>query len=56
MTHPICITDRRAAIQYALECAQPDDVILIAGKGHENYQEINGQRFPFEDRAAVKKQ
>ena len=55
MTHPICITDRRAAIQYALECAQPDDVILIAGKGHENYQEINGQRFPFEDRAAVKK-
>ncbi len=45
--------DRRAAIAWALKHAKENDVILIAGKGHEDYQEINGQRLPFSDRRVV---
>jgi UDP-N-acetylmuramoyl-L-alanyl-D-glutamate--2,6-diaminopimelate ligase len=41
--------DRRAAIRRALDDAQPGDVVVIAGKGHETYQEIAGQRVPFDD-------
>jgi UDP-N-acetylmuramoyl-L-alanyl-D-glutamate--2,6-diaminopimelate ligase len=41
--------DRGLAIRRALDGAQPGDVVLIAGKGHENYQEIAGQRLPFDD-------
>lgn len=44
------ISDRREAIAYALEHAQPNDVVLLAGKGHEDYQEINGVKYPFSDR------
>ncbi len=43
------IADRRAAIHYAMEHALPDDTILIAGKGHECYQEIQGVEYPFND-------
>ncbi|MFC0266946.1 UDP-N-acetylmuramoyl-L-alanyl-D-glutamate--2,6-diaminopimelate ligase [Kushneria aurantia] len=43
------IAGRRAAIEYVVAHADPDDVILIAGKGHENYQEIDGVRHPFSD-------
>ncbi|RKU26027.1 UDP-N-acetylmuramoyl-L-alanyl-D-glutamate--2,6-diaminopimelate ligase [Candidatus Poribacteria bacterium] len=46
----ICISDRRKAIQQAILKAEKNDVVVIAGKGHEDYQEINGQRFPFDDR------
>ena len=42
--------DRHAAIAHALECCQPQDVVLLAGKGHENYQEIKGVKQPFSDR------
>jgi UDP-N-acetylmuramoyl-L-alanyl-D-glutamate--2,6-diaminopimelate ligase len=42
--------DRREAIQKAIAMGEPGDVILIAGKGHETYQEIDGFRFPFDDR------
>ena len=42
--------DRRAAIAHALQLAQPQDVVLLAGKGHENYQEIKGVKFAFSDR------
>jgi UDP-N-acetylmuramoyl-L-alanyl-D-glutamate--2,6-diaminopimelate ligase len=42
--------DRHAAIQQALELAQPGDCVLIAGKGHENEQIIGSQRLPFDDR------
>ncbi len=42
--------DRRAAIVHALHEAQPQDVVLLAGKGHENYQEIKGMKFVFSDR------
>ncbi len=41
--------DRRAAIEYALAEAAPEDLVLIAGKGHEDYQEQGGQRLPFSD-------
>lgn len=48
------IADRGAAIRQAIEHSQPGDIILIAGKGHETYQESNGQRVPFSDEAAVR--
>ena len=44
------IQDRRAAIGHAIELAKAGDLITIAGKGHEPYQEINGVRFDFDDR------
>lgn len=43
------ITDREQAIKTACIMAQPGDIILIAGKGHENYQEIKGIKHPFDD-------
>ncbi len=42
-------SDRRVAIRRALDAAKPGDVVVIAGKGHENYQEIAGRRLPFDD-------
>ena len=50
----VLITDRHAAIQKAVEMASPDDVVLIAGKGHETYQIIGGQTFDFDDREVAK--
>lgn len=47
------ITDRAEAIRYALENAQSGDLVLVAGKGHEDYQEINGVRHHFSDREQV---
>ncbi len=44
------IQDRGSAIGYAIKSAQAGDVVVIAGKGHETYQEINGERFHFDDR------
>lgn len=49
------ITDRREAIKTAVMLADPGDVILIAGKGHEDYQEINGVKHHFDDREELKK-
>ncbi|MYG00675.1 UDP-N-acetylmuramoyl-L-alanyl-D-glutamate--2,6-diaminopimelate ligase [Candidatus Poribacteria bacterium] len=48
-----CISERREAIRHAILNAKPGDVVVIAGKGHEDYQEINGRRFPFDDRAVA---
>ncbi len=45
--------DRRHAVAEAMASAGPDDVVLVAGKGHEDYQEIDGERRPFSDRALV---
>lgn len=47
------ITDRKEAIKTACALAQPEDVILIAGKGHETYQEIKGVKYPFDDREVL---
>lgn len=49
------IVDREKAIQEALRMAQPDDIVAILGKGHETYQEIQGQRYPFSDSEVVRK-
>jgi UDP-N-acetylmuramoyl-L-alanyl-D-glutamate--2,6-diaminopimelate ligase len=46
----VTVVDRRQAIQTALEGARDGDIVLIAGKGHEDYQEIQGVRHPFDDR------
>ena len=45
----VSITDRKQAIKTACQMAQPKDIILIAGKGHETYQEVNGERTDFDD-------
>lgn len=48
------LADRKAAIQKAVEMASQGDVVLIAGKGHETYQDINGVKYPFDDRKVAK--
>jgi UDP-N-acetylmuramoyl-L-alanyl-D-glutamate--2,6-diaminopimelate ligase len=50
----LSITDRKQAIKTACQLAQPNDIILIAGKGHETYQEIDGVRHDFDDMKIVK--
>jgi UDP-N-acetylmuramoyl-L-alanyl-D-glutamate--2,6-diaminopimelate ligase len=47
------ITDRRAAITHALSIARPDDLILLAGKGHETYQVLGTRKVVFDERAIV---
>ena len=51
----ISIVDRREAIRTATMLAQPGDVILVAGKGHEPYQEIKGVKHHFDDHEEIKK-
>ena len=51
----VSIENRREAIKTATLLAQPGDIILIAGKGHENYQEINGVKHHFDDREEIRK-
>ena len=51
----ITISDRRQAIKTACKFSETGDILLIAGKGHENYQEISGERFHFDDLVEVKK-
>jgi UDP-N-acetylmuramoyl-L-alanyl-D-glutamate--2,6-diaminopimelate ligase len=50
----ICIENRREAIRYALENARKDDIIVLAGKGHETYQEINKVKYPFDEKIIVR--
>ncbi len=47
------VTDRRKAIRYAMDLAQKDDIIVLAGKGHETYQEINGVKYHLDEREEV---
>jgi len=47
------ITDRREAIRTAVTLAKSNDIILVAGKGHEDYQEVRGVRHPFDDRKII---
>ena len=51
----ITISDRRQAIKTACKFSETGDILLIAGKGHENYQEIRGERSHFDDLVEVKK-
>jgi UDP-N-acetylmuramoyl-L-alanyl-D-glutamate--2,6-diaminopimelate ligase len=48
------MADRRQAIATAIRIAQPGDLVLIAGKGHETYQEVAGARHPFDDREVAR--
>ncbi|WP_165357706.1 UDP-N-acetylmuramoyl-L-alanyl-D-glutamate--2,6-diaminopimelate ligase [Flavobacterium beibuense] len=50
----LAVVDRKQAIKIACQLANPNDIILIAGKGHETYQEINGVRHDFDDMKTVK--
>ena len=49
-------SDRRAAIRAALRRAEPGDIVLIAGKGHETWQSARGDKLPFEDRRVVREE
>ena len=49
-----CITDRKDAIQKAISMANKNDIIIIAGKGHEMYQEIQKEQIPFDEREVIK--
>jgi UDP-N-acetylmuramoyl-L-alanyl-D-glutamate--2,6-diaminopimelate ligase len=53
-TRTIAITDRREAIRAAVMMAQPGDVILVAGKGHEPYQDVKGVKHHFDDHEEVR--
>jgi UDP-N-acetylmuramoyl-L-alanyl-D-glutamate--2,6-diaminopimelate ligase len=49
----IAIADRKQAIKTAISMAQPEDIVLVAGKGHEKYQEIKGVKHHFDDKEVV---
>ena len=51
----ITIVDRTEAIKYAIEMANKNDIIILAGKGHETYQEIDGEKHPYDEREIVKR-
>ena len=48
------VENRREAIRIALTMARPGDVVVLAGKGHETYQEIKGVKHPFDEKLVVK--
>ena len=48
------ICDRKEAIAYAIHHGQPGDIIVLAGKGHEDYQEIKGVKYPMDERDLIK--
>lgn len=50
----VVIENRREAIRYAMQMGQPGDVIVLAGKGHETYQDIGGQKLPFDEKVVVR--
>ena len=50
----IIVPDRKEAIKYSIVNAEDGDVIMILGKGHEDYQEINGIRYPFDERVVIR--
>ena len=47
------ICDRKEAIFYAITYAQEGDIIVLAGKGHEDYQEIRGEKHPMDERVLI---
>ncbi|MDR2118800.1 MAG: UDP-N-acetylmuramoyl-L-alanyl-D-glutamate--2,6-diaminopimelate ligase [Tannerellaceae bacterium] len=53
-TQILCVENRASAIRTATLLAKKGDVILIAGKGHENYQDIKGVKYPFDDRETIR--
>lgn len=53
MRKTIAIADRKEAVAAAVNMARPGDIILLAGKGHEKYQEIKGVKYPFDDKQVL---
>ena len=51
----VAIVDRTDAIKHAIEIANKNDIIVLAGKGHETYQEINGEKYPYDERKIIRK-
>lgn len=51
----LCIADRREAIKAAVALARPGDIVLVAGKGHETYQDVGGVKHHFDDREEVRR-
>ena len=49
----IVMENRPAAIRYAMDIGQKDDIIVLAGKGHEDYQEIKGVKYPMDERVLI---
>ena len=49
----VVIPDRKEAIRYSMEHAKDGDIVLLLGKGHEDYQEIEGVRYPFDERVII---
>ena len=49
----IKIPDRKEAIKYAIENGRKGDIIVLAGKGHEDYQEIKGVKYPMDERVLI---
>jgi UDP-N-acetylmuramoyl-L-alanyl-D-glutamate--2,6-diaminopimelate ligase len=50
----LTIPDRREAIFHAIREAEPGDMIAVIGKGHEDYQEINGKKYPMDERVIIR--
>ena len=53
MGNCVIIENRRKAIEYAMDIAEKDDIIILAGKGHETYQEIHGVKHHLDEREEV---
>jgi len=49
----VVIPDRKEAIKYCIETALEGDIVVLAGKGHEDYQEIKGVKYPFDERMII---
>ena len=47
------ICDRKEAIRYAITHGEPGDIVILAGKGHEDYQEIKGVKYPMDERVLI---
>lgn len=53
-TEYVVVPNRKEAIFYAVQHAQPDDVVVLAGKGHENYQVLGNEKVHFDEREIVR--
>ncbi|MBQ4282582.1 MAG: UDP-N-acetylmuramoyl-L-alanyl-D-glutamate--2,6-diaminopimelate ligase [Lachnospira sp.] len=49
----VIVPDRREAIKYVIKTGQPGDIVILAGKGHEDYQEIKGVKYPMDERVII---
>jgi UDP-N-acetylmuramoyl-L-alanyl-D-glutamate--2,6-diaminopimelate ligase len=50
----VTIPDRKDAIRFAIRNGEPGDIVVLAGKGHEDYQEIKGHKYPMDERVLIR--